>query len=68
MVALDGGAIENGLRVCAGVPKAGDDDGIGFKVEGGDGFGGNMEATLGSLVFCILAGVILRVVQMGTKH
>ncbi len=63
IVALEGGAIENGLRVCAGVPKAGEDDGIGFKVEGVGALEGNIEATLGSLLFCIFVGLFFFVVR-----
>lgn len=59
IVALEGTAIENGLRVCAGVPKAGEEEGIGFKVEdtgaGAGVLGGNIEATWGLLCFCILS-------------
>lgn len=60
IVALEGTAIENGLRVCAGVPKAGEEEGIGFKVRdvgagagaGAGVLGGNIE---GLLCFCILS-------------
>lgn len=59
IVALEGTAIENGLRVCAGVPNAGEEEGIGFKVEeagaGAGVLGGNIEATWGFLSFCILS-------------
>lgn len=56
IVALVGGAMANGLRVCAGVPKAGDEDGIGF---GGAGvLGANMDAAWG------FRGCILKIIQL----
>lgn len=51
IVALVGGAMANGLSVCAGVPKAGDEDGMGF--EGAGVFGANIDAAV-RLFPCIL--------------
>lgn len=60
MVALEGGAMENGLSVCAGVPKAGEEEGIGFEDSGAGVLGGNIEAVRGPLLFCILLDYSLR--------